>query len=120
MFVGAGGLDAACACVGPQHPGGELGSDGQPSGAELLAPGTTTPGEVSESMGSMSSGGRQGRFGKDHTARRPGLLAFPPASSACHCWEWCLGLDGPLASSGRAVLALLIALDHLHIDLPYL
>lgn len=74
-----------------------LSSGGQPSSAELQAPGTTAPGQVSESMGSLSSGGRQGRFGKDHTACHPGLLAFPPVSTACHCWEWSLGLDRPLA-----------------------
>lgn len=74
-----------------------LSSDGQPLSAELQAPGTTAPGQVGESMGSLSSGGRQGRFGKDHTARCPGLLTFPPVSTACRCWEWSLGLDRPLA-----------------------
>lgn len=95
------------------------GSDGQPSSAELLAPGTTTPGQVSQFMESLSSGDRQCRFGKDHTACCPGLT-FPPASTTCYCWEQ--------SGAGRTFSLIQqcgsctpeIALDHLYIDLPYL
>lgn len=75
----------------------DLRSDGQPLRAELLVLGTTTSGQVSKSVGSLSLGGSWGGFEKDHTAHRLALLTFPPASAACCCWEWSLGLHGPLA-----------------------
>jgi len=61
LSVGAGGLDAACARVGLQCPA-------------MGSPGTTVPGQVSKSIGRLSSGGRQGRFRKDHTEPHLGLF----------------------------------------------
>lgn len=69
-----------------------LSGDGQPSSAELQAPGTAAPGQVSESMGSLSSGDSQGRFGKNHTPSR--CPHFSTSILHCCCWEWSLGLDG--------------------------
>lgn len=77
LFVGASGLR----------------SDGQPLRAELLVLGTTTSGQVSKSVGSLSLGGSRGGFRKDHTAHRLALFHQHPLFAVAGNGVWgCMDL----------------------------